>query len=103
MDISFMTNAGGENNWSLEECARWAKTNDFDCVRLGDSGGATDSDKILTEGPDEVLDTLKKHDLYLACLTAHHNLLDDDEKVAQQEQERLLLSLIHISEPTRPY
>ena len=44
MDISFMTNAGGENNWSLEECAAWAKANDFDCVRLGDSGGATDSE-----------------------------------------------------------
>ena len=93
MDISFMTNAGGENNWSLEECARWAKTNDFDCVRLGDSGGATDSHKILTEGPAEVLDTLKKHDLYLACLTAHHNLLDDDAEVAQQEQERLLKAI----------
>ena len=64
MDISFMTNAGGANNWSLDECAQWAKAHDFDCVRLGDSGGAIDSEKILSEGPDEVLETLKKHDLY---------------------------------------
>ena len=64
MDISFMTNAGGDNNWSLDECARWAKEHDFDCVRLGDIGGAIDSDKILTEGPDEALETLKKYDLY---------------------------------------
>ena len=64
MDISFMTNAGGDNNWSLDECARWAKEHDFDCVRLGDIGGAIDSDKILTEGPDETLETLKKYAIH---------------------------------------
>ena len=93
MDISFMTNAGGDNNWSLDECARWAKEHDFDCVRLGDTGGAIDSDKILTEGPEEALETLKKHDLYLSCITAHHNLLDDDEEVARAEQEKLIKAI----------
>ena len=58
MDISFMTNAGGANDWSLDECATWAKAHDFDCLRLGNSG-VLDPDKIRAEGPDEVLATLR--------------------------------------------
>ena len=65
MDISFMTNAGGANDWSLDECATWARAHDFDCLRLG-SSGVLDPDKIQAEGPDEVLATLRQHDLYLA-------------------------------------
>ena len=93
MDISFMTNAGGTDQWSLDDCARWAKEHDFDCVRLSDTGGAIDSDKILTEGPDEALETLKTHDLYLACITAHHNLLDDDQEKAHSEQDKLIRTI----------
>ena len=55
------------------------RRHDFDCVRLADSG-ALESNRILTEGPDEVLETLKRHDLYLACITSHCNLLDDSEE-----------------------
>jgi len=91
MDISFMTSAGG-GAWSLEECARWAKERDFDCVRLADRG-ALDSERILGEGPAEVLETLERHGLYLACVTSHCNLLDDDEAVRRAEQARLIRAI----------
>tara|TARA_A100001037_G_C14621729_1_gene401859 strand:+ start:307 stop:519 length:213 start_codon:yes stop_codon:yes gene_type:complete len=52
MDISFQTAAGG-NSWSLTACAEWAKANDFDCVRLADSG-ILNSEEILEMGPDQV-------------------------------------------------
>ncbi len=92
MDISFFTSAGGQNNWSLEECARWAKEHDFDCVRLSDSG-ALDSDRILKEGPSQVKDTLAAQGLYLACLTSHCNLLDDEAQVRQAQQARLIKAI----------
>ncbi len=85
MDISFQ--AGGEG-WSLDECAAWAQANNFDCVRLTDSG-VLDSARILTAGPDEVLETLDHYGLYLACISSHCNLLDDDENVRLTEQIRL--------------
>ena len=91
MDISFMTGAGG-GGWSVDECARWAKENDFDCVRLSDSG-ALDSDHILTEGPGEVTEALARHEIYLACISSHCNLLDDDAEVRQAQQERLIKAL----------
>ena len=91
MDISFMTSAG-DGAWSLEECARWAADHDFDCVRLADRG-VLDSERILTEGPDEVKETLAAHDLYLACVTAHCNLLDDEEEVRMAEQARLIRAI----------
>ena len=87
MDISFMTSAGG-GAWSLTECADWAAAHGFDCVRLNDSG-ALDSDHILAQGPDEVVETLARRGLYLACISAHCNLLDDDEGVRRQQAERL--------------
>ena len=87
-----MTSAGGTNNWSLDECARWAREHDFDCVRLNDSG-ALDSDHILSVGPDSVLETLRQHDLYLAALTAHYNLLDDDREQARAAQAKLLKAI----------
>lgn len=76
MDLSFSTGAGG-SAWPLEECARWARQNDYDAVRLGASGVA-DPGRVLAHGPGEVLDILKAHGLYLAALTAHQNLLHDD-------------------------
>lgn len=76
MDLSFATSSGG-NSWSLKECAVWAKENDFDAVRLT-ANGVADPDKIIAQGGDELKQTLKEHDLYLAALTAHNNLLDDD-------------------------
>ncbi|NKB69423.1 MAG: TIM barrel protein [Candidatus Latescibacteria bacterium] len=91
MDISFMTNAGG-SGWSLDECAAWAQAHDFDCVRLGDSG-ALDSDHILAGGAVQVSQTLADHDLYLACLTSHCNLLDDDQSQAQAESQRLIKAI----------
>ena len=45
MDISFQTSAG-DGSWSLEECAKWAQENDFDCIRLADNG-VLNSDRIL--------------------------------------------------------
>jgi len=61
MDISFMTSAGG-GAWSLEECASWAAAHGFDCVRLNGSG-VLDSDRILEQGPDEVVETLGRYGL----------------------------------------
>ena len=89
MDISFMTSAGGDGNWTLEECALWAQKNDFDCVRLADSG-ALESKKIINGAASQVNDILSKHDVYLSCITAHHNLLDDDQIIAEQEQQKLI-------------
>ncbi|MAT75086.1 hypothetical protein CMK14_08070 [Candidatus Poribacteria bacterium] len=91
MDISFQTSAGG-GSWSLEECAKWAQGHDLDCIRLADSG-VLDSDLILEVGPDEVKITLANHDLYLACISSHCNLLDDDEEIAQAEQTRLIKAI----------
>ena len=89
MDISFMTSAGGDGNWDLDECALWAKENDFDCVRLADNG-ALDSNNIINGGASQVKETLSKHEIYLSCITAHHNLLDDDHAIALQEQQKLI-------------
>ena len=85
MDISFMASAGEEGNWSLDECARWAHENDFDCVRLADRG-ALDSQTIIDGGASSVRDTLSQHDIYLSCITAHHNLLDDDGSLATTQK-----------------
>ena len=74
MDTSFSTSAGGDNAWSLDECARWAKDNAFESIRLSTSGIA-DSDKVLKEGPDEIKNTLEANNVYLAALSAHNNLL----------------------------
>ena len=87
MDISFQTSAG-EGSWSLEECAKWAQENDFDCIRLADNG-VLNSDYILETGPEEVNTILAAHDLYLACISSHCNLLDDDENIRQDLLERL--------------
>ena len=92
MDISFMTNAGQENGWSLAECAAWAKAHDFDCVRLGDMG-ALDSERILIQGPAEVKETLAAAEVYLAAISSHCNLLDDAPEVRDAEQARLIRAL----------
>ncbi|MBT6150100.1 MAG: sugar phosphate isomerase/epimerase, partial [Gemmatimonadetes bacterium] len=91
MDIGFFTNAGADNTWSLQECAKWAREHDFDCIRLADRGAA-DSASILQD-PSVLRDGLAEHDQYLACLTSHCNLLDDDAETAGLEQERLLRAI----------
>jgi len=87
MDISFSTGAGG-GGWSLEECAKWAKENDFDAIRLHASGVVA-HDKIVEQGPDEVNGILKEHGIYLAALSAHNNLLDDDAEEREAAAIRL--------------
>ncbi|MBT4097172.1 MAG: sugar phosphate isomerase/epimerase [Gemmatimonadetes bacterium] len=91
MDIGFFTTAGADNTWSLQECATWARSHDFDCVRLSDKGAA-DSASIIQD-PAVLRQGLSDHGLYLACLTAHCNLLDDDEATRLQEQQRLLRAI----------
>ena len=91
MDISFQTSAG-DGTWSLEKCAAWASEHDFDCVRLADRG-VLESNRVLTEGPDEVLETLDRHGLYLACVTSHCNLLDEREEERTSEQSRLIRAI----------
>jgi len=87
VDISFATSAG-RGGWSLKECARWARENDFDAVRLGASGVA-DPDRVLREGPEEVRDTLRSEGIYLAALSAHQNLLHDDAAEGEAAAARL--------------
>lgn len=87
MDISFSTGAGG-GTWSLEECAKWAKENDFDAIRLHASGVVA-HDNILQQGPEEVNGMLKEYGIYLAALTAHNNLLDDDAEAREAAATRL--------------
>lgn len=91
MDVSFFTSAG-DGAWSLEECAQWARDNEFDGIRLSTSGVA-DPDLVLKQGPAEINDTLKAHNVYLAALAAHNNLLDDDLEKADQAAERLRKSI----------
>jgi len=87
MDISFQTSAGG-SAWSLDECAKWARENDFDAIRLSTSGIA-DTDKVISEGGDGIKDTLKSYGIYLAALSAHNNLLDDDPQMREAAATRL--------------
>ena len=87
MDISFSTNAGG-SAWSLEDCAKWAKANDFDAVRLNASGIAHPN-HVLQAGGDEINETLRSHEIYLAALTSHNNLLDDDSEKREAARENL--------------
>jgi sugar phosphate isomerase/epimerase len=76
MKLSFATYMSGRR-WSLAECADWARDNGFDAVRLTADSAAE------TEG---VVETLRSRGLFLAALTAHHNLLHDDE--TQRETAR---------------
>ena len=91
MDLSFATGAGG-NGWPLQECAQWARQNDFDAVRLS-VGGVADPDRVLREGPDEINETLRAHGLYLAALTAHNNLLHDDAAEREAASARLMKAI----------
>ena len=84
MDISFSTGAGA-GAWNLEECLKWAKANDFDAIRPNASG-TFDPDQILQTGGDEINETLQSHDIYLAALSAHNNLLDDDLQAREAAQ-----------------
>jgi sugar phosphate isomerase/epimerase len=87
MDLCFPTHAGGEA-WSLAEGARWARANDFDALRLVATGVAA-PERVLTEGPEEIRETLSAHGLYLAALTSHQNLLDDDPEQRALASEQL--------------
>ncbi len=86
MDISFSGHASDKSN--LEECAQWAKENDFDAVRFNASG-IIHPDHILKVGGDEISEVLKAHGIYLAALTSHNNLLDDDPQVRENARENL--------------
>jgi len=87
MDLSFQTSAGG-GAWSLDECARWAKENDFDAIRLS-AGGVAEPEKVIHEGGEGIKATLQSHGLYLAALSAHNNLLADDPREREAAAERL--------------
>ena len=67
-------------------------SHDFDCVRLSDRG-VLESSRVLSEGPDEILETLDRHGLYLACITSHCNLLDEREEERKAEQSRLIRAI----------
>ena len=88
MDISFSTGVGG-GGWDLEECASWARANDFDAIRL-DVKGTLDIDR------DQLLATLERHGIYLAALSAYNNLLDDDP-AARNAASASLLAAIEIA------
>ena len=76
MEISFATSAGGKA-WGIDECARWARENDFDAVRLN-THGVADPARVIQDGGATIRDALATQGIYVAALSAHNNLLDDD-------------------------
>ena len=91
MNISFSTGAGG-NGWSLEDCAKWAKENDFDAVRLNASQIA-EPNHVIQVGGDEINEVLQANGIYLAALSSHNNLLDDDPETREEARENLKRSI----------
>lgn len=87
MDFAFPATIGS-GNWQLEELAKWAEDNEFDGIRLVGRDEA-DPEVILREGPDRILDVLKKHGLYVAAYNAHTALLHADPTLAEQNALRL--------------
>ena len=90
MDICFSTAVGG-NNWTLNACAKWAKENDFDAVRLHVDG-------VIDGDAETILRTLESQDVYLAALTAHNNLLHDDSQEREAASERLVQAIERANE-----
>ena len=76
VEISFATSAGGKA-WGIDECARWARENDFDAVRLN-THGVADPARVIQDGGATIRDALATQGIYVAALSAHNNLLDDD-------------------------
>lgn len=87
MDFAFPATIG-PGNWQLDELAQWAGENQFDGVRLVGRDEA-DPEVILREGPDRILDALKKNGLYVAAYNAHTALLHADPAQAEQNALRL--------------
>ena len=91
MKISFSTTVGS-GAWSLEECAEWAKSNDFDSIRPNASGLFEPKQIIQTDGV-EVKRYLSQTDIFVAALTAHSNLLDDDLETRENARHSLLKAI----------
>jgi sugar phosphate isomerase/epimerase len=92
VDLSISTSSGSERTWSLEEMARWSQEHNFDCVRLAASGDL-DPERILTEGPARVVETLARHHLYLAAVQAGSStgaVLHANPEVRSANQARLI-------------
>ena len=91
MKISFSTTVGG-GAWSLEECADWAKSNDFDSIRPNASGLFDPKQIIQTDG-EEVKRYLSQTDIFVAALTAHSNLLVDDLEIRENARDSLIKAI----------
>ena len=91
MKISFSTTVGG-GAWSLEECADWAKSNDFDSIRPNASGLFEPKQIIQTNG-EEVKRYLSQTDIFAAALTAHSNLLVDDLEIRENARDSLIKAI----------
>lgn len=91
MKISFSTTVGS-GAWSLEECAEWAKSNDFDSIRPNASGLFEPNQIIQTDG-EEVKRYLSQTDIFVAALTAHSNLLDDDLETRENARDSLIKAI----------
>ena len=87
MILSFSTQIGG-GAWGLEDCARWAKANDFDAMRPN-AGGTFTPEDVLETGGGEIVETLDACGIELAALTSHQNLLDDDPEKRDVARENL--------------
>ncbi|MBI2191325.1 MAG: sugar phosphate isomerase/epimerase [Planctomycetes bacterium] len=85
--MSFSTQAGGQA-WALRECARWAKANGFDAVRLSNQG-VIPPEGCPADSGAEILDTLRSEGVTLAAITAHSNLLDENAGQADAAERRL--------------
>ena len=92
MDLSCSLYTGVGDAPPLEDVAAWAAAHEFDAIRLS-ARGDCDPDRILTEGPDRVLDTLKRHGLYLAALSGHQPLLHADPEERERAQRQLIRNI----------
>ncbi len=91
MDISFSTSIG-DDTWSLEECAQWAKAHGFNAIRLN-ATGIVEPNTIIQSGGENVNEILSANGIYLAALTAHCNLLDDDAEKRESARNQLLKAI----------
>ena len=91
MDLSFSTSVGN-GAWSLAECAAWAKANGFDAIRPN-ATGVFEPNVIIQSDTEVVKEILSAHDIYLAALTSHCNLLDDDVETRENARETLMQAI----------
>jgi sugar phosphate isomerase/epimerase len=78
----------GPGGWELDEVARWAASHGFAGIRLN-SRGEADPEVILRDGPERILDALRRHNLRVCAYNAHTALLHPEPGEAERNAARL--------------